>query len=459
MSVALTKDMILKWDVQGPRYTSYPTAPVWQTNVTAKIYEEKLRQFGQTDKTLSLYIHIPFCETMCTYCACSVLLRPNDPKYAEEYLIHLFQEIELVAHFIGTRKAIRQFHWGGGTPTFLNEDQLQHLFQKVGEHFDLDYNGEIAIEVDPRTVSREKVYILKRLGFNRISFGVQDFNTRVQEAVNRIQSFDLVRAYNEYCRRLGFSSINFDLIYGLPYQTRESFADTVQKVITLRPDRIALYSFAYVPWLKKHQNKMDPAALPTGDAKMDIFLQARKQLLAAGYQAIAMDHFALREDELAKAYNTNQLYRNFMGYTVKPADEYIGLGLSSIGFLEKTFIQNRKVLKDYYADLAAGRLPVERGKELNPDDERRQWTIHALMCHFGLNKKVFLEKFGESFDAYFWEEQEHLQKCLEDGLIEMQNNDIKVTESGKLFIRNICMGFDAYLARQQREKQQFSRTV
>jgi oxygen-independent coproporphyrinogen III oxidase len=456
--LTIDKQTITSLDIAGPRYTSYPTAPNWTTDVTAETYIDKLKAFGQSSKTLSLYIHIPFCQTMCTFCACSVIIRKSDEKYGEEYLKYLFKEIDLVAKYIGTKKPVKQFHWGGGTPTFLSEQQIEQLFNKVKNTFDLDLNEEIAIEIDPRTVTESKIKLLRRLGFNRISMGVQDFDPDVQKDINRIQPFDSVQKLTKLCRDLKFKSVNFDLIYGLPNQTQQTFQDTIQKVIELKPDRIALYSFAYVPWLKKHQTKIDKNTLPTGDEKLDLFLNSREQFLKNGYQAIAMDHFALTNDEMAHAYNENRLYRNFMGYTVKPADEYIGLGLTSIGFLEHTFIQNKKVLADYYVDLDAGKLPVERGKVLSEDDRIRQWVIHSLMCHFHVDKAQFETSFGKNFDQYFHDEKDHLIKCEGQELIAQNEQYICVTELGKLFIRNICMGFDIYL-RQQNIQKRFSQTV
>lgn len=458
MNPTIDKATLQKFDVPGPRYTSYPTAPVWTEDVGADTYREKLTAFGKSDQTLSLYIHIPFCESMCSYCACNVIIRPHDDKYGEEYLRYLFKELDLVREQIGSRKTIRQFHWGGGTPTFLSESQIERLFNKVHDIFDIDYDGEVAIEIDPRTIDKSKIRTLKSLGFNRISMGVQDFDLRVQKAVNRIQSYYVVREYYEFCRALGFGSVNFDLIYGLPYQTVRSFEDTVHDVIAMRPDRVALYSFAYVPWLKKHQNKIDQENLPDSEQKIDIFLKARERFTLNGYLAIAMDHFALKEDDLAQAFLQDRLYRNFMGYTVKPADEYIGVGLTSIGFVENTFIQNEKIISKYFGALDEGRLPVERGMVLNEDDRIRQYTISGLMCHFRLDKSSFHERFGCEFDAYFAAEQEHLAKCEEEGLLESNNHVIKVTELGKLFIRNICMGFDHYL-QQRKVAARFSRTV
>jgi len=458
MSMTIDKSTVLKFDVAGPRYTSYPTAPVWSDEVNEEVYIQKLKSFGQSDKTLSLYIHVPFCQTMCSFCGCNVVIRKQEEKYGDEYLKYLFKEIDLVVHHIGTQKIVKQFHWGGGTPTYFNERQIEQLFEKVKQNFDIDPNGEIAIEIDPRTIDKSKVKKLKGLGFNRISMGVQDFDPKVQEAVNRKQSFELVKEFNDWCRELQFKSVNFDLIYGLPHQTKDSFSDTVSKTISLKPDRIALYSFAYVPWLKKHQNKIDQQALPSNDIKLDIFLQARSQFLDSGYQAIAMDHFALKRDELAVAFNQGVLYRNFMGYTVRPADEYIGLGLTSISFLENTYVHNHKVLPEYYRILHEKKLPVERGKVLSKDDQIRQWTINALMCQFQINKQTFQEQFHVEFDDYFSQEQEHIHQCVDDQLVHIENEIIQVTELGKIFIRNVCMGFDFYL-KQKDSPMRFSKTI
>ena len=458
MPLTIDKQTILKYDVAGPRYTSYPTAPEWSSAVGADVYAAKLKAFGQNDKTLSLYIHIPFCEQLCYFCACNKVIRPKEQKTGDEYLDHMFKEIDMVARAIGTRKTVRQLHWGGGTPTYLNEDQLRRLFTKVASTFDVDPDGEIAIEIDPRTVSQNKLKVLKELGFNRVSMGVQDFDARVQDDINRVQPFEQVKEVNDWCRQLGFKSVNFDLIYGLPYQSRETFGNTVDKVVELRPDRIALYSFAYVPWLSKPQNKFNLDAVPLRDEKLDIFIQSRDKFSAGGYQAIAMDHFALNTDDMAVAFKQGALHRNFMGYTLKPADEFLGLGVSAIGFLENTYIQNVKVLPDYYARINSGILPVERGKILTDDDCIRQWVINTLMCGFAISKILFAQIFRYKFEDYFSVEAKHIQECIEDGLIEDDGENIIVTELGKLFIRNVCMGFDHYL-RQKDGHKRFSRTV
>lgn len=458
MSLFIDKQSIQKYDIAGPRYTSYPTAPEWSKDVTADVYTDKLKAFGQNDKTLSLYIHIPFCEQLCYFCACNKVIRTNEEKVGDEFLSHLFKEMEMVALRIGRRKLIRQMNWGGGTPTYLSETQIKKLFAKIQSLFDIDFKEEIAIEVDPRTVTQGKLKVLRELGFNRISMGVQDFDKKVQDSINRIQSIEEVRQINGWCRDLRFASINLDLIYGLPYQTRETFKRTVDLVIGIKPDRIALYSFAYVPWVSKPQSKFNLDAIPVQDEKLDIFIQSRENLLAHGYQAIAMDHFALSTDDMAKAFNAGKLHRNFMGYTLKPADEFIGLGPSAIGFLENTYAQNVKVLPEYYELIAKGHLPIERGKVLSQDDIIRQWVINRLMCKFEANKEEFFTKFGFEFEKYFADESQHIRDCIEDGLIMEDSQGIKVTDLGKIFVRNICMGFDWYL-RQKDGHRRFSRTV
>lgn len=454
----ISKHTIQKFDKPGPRYTSYPTAPEWSDTLDENIYFDKLQSFGLSNKTLSLYVHIPFCESMCTFCACNTIIRPKDEKYADEYLSYLFKEIELISSHINGKPKVRQLHWGGGTPTFLTNNQIERLFHKIEEHFSIDFTSEVAIELDPRTIDESKIKLLKKLGFNRISMGVQDVDEKVQMAINRIQPFNMLKDIYEICRQQNFQSINFDLIYGLPYQSKETFSKTIKEIISLKPDRIALYSFAYLPWLKKHQSKISESNLPSAESKLDIFLNAAEQFINHEYDAIAMDHFALKTDELAAAFRNGKLYRNFMGYTVKPADEYLGVGLSAIGFLENTFIQNNKLIKTYYSMLSNNKLPIERGKILTEDDIIRQWTINSFMCNFTLDKIEFFNKFSVSFDEYFKEEHDHLNQCKNDGLLTENEFEFRVTQLGKIFIRNVCMGFDYYL-RQKNSHQKFSRTV
>ncbi len=454
----MDKNTLQKYDIAGPRYTSYPTAPQWSADVTGEMYASALTRFGQNDKTLSLYIHIPFCEQLCYFCACNKVIRAKDEKVGDEFLDHLFKEIDRVAKLIRQRKLIRQLHLGGGTPTYLSEIQIERLFSKIQSVFDIDPGDEIAIEIDPRTVTQNKLKVLRRLGFNRISMGVQDFDAKVQDDINRIQPYEQVAQVHQWCRELKFESVNYDLIYGLPYQTRDTFKKTVDLVMGLRPDRIALYSFAYVPWLSKPQNKFNLDAIAVHDEKLDIFIQSRENLLAHGYQAIAMDHFALTTDAMARAFNEGSLHRNFMGYTLKPADEYIGVGPSAIGYIENTYFQNTKILPEYYEQTAQGRLPIERGKQLSRDDQIRQWVINSLMCRFKVDKQLFFDTFGYEFEDYFLEEGRHLHDCIEDGLINENSQRIQVTDLGKIFIRNVCMGFDYYLKDKNGQKR-FSRTV
>jgi len=454
----INKKTLQKYDVPGPRYTSYPTVPQWSLDVTADTYVLALKAFGQNDKSLSLYIHIPFCEQLCYFCACNKVIRPQDKKVGDEFLIRLFGEIDMVSKAIGRRKIIRQLHWGGGTPTYLSEIQTQKLFSKLQSVFDIDLKGEIAIEIDARTVTCNKLKVLRSLGFNRISTGVQDFDSKVQEGINRIEPFEEFARVYHWCRDLGFESINFDLVYGLPYQTKGTFKKTLELVMDLRPDRIALYSFAHVPWISKPQNKFNLQALPTPDEKLDIFIHSREGLLTHGYQAIGMDHFALTSDAMAQAFNAGTLHRNFMGYTLRSADEFIGFGPSAISFLENTYVQNIKVLPEYYQRIEQGCLPVERGRQLSKDDQVRQWVINRLMCQFQVDKQTFYDKFGITFNDYFSYEAGHIQHCMEDGLIYENSEHLQATDLGKIFIRNVCMGFDYYL-RGENDQNRFSRTV
>lgn len=453
----LHKDLIEKYNVPGPRYTSYPTVPEWSDDIDGEIYASQLRAFANSDKGLSLYIHIPFCESMCYYCACMVQVRKQRPEFGDEYLDYLFKEMDMLLSETGTQKSIHQLHLGGGTPTFLSEEQLQRLMDKITSVFHLPENAEIAIELDPRTVDVPKLAFLRNLGFNRVSMGVQDFDPEVQKSINRIQSFESVKELTEACRALAYESVNYDLIYGLPKQSLESFAKTIAMVKELRPDRIALYSFAFLPWMAKHR-LIEESSLPETNEKLDIFLQARNTFLEVGYSAIGMDHFALEEDQMTKAYNAGVLHRNFMGYTLQHTTNFIGLGVSSIGFVNESYIQNTKQLKRYYQMLDAGKFPVERGKLLDRDDQIRRWLIQSIMCRFVIDKQEFQEVFQEDFDTYFAAELNHIVLCRDEALLKETPLGWEVSELGKLFVRNICMGFDWYLCQQDGHRR-FSKTI
>jgi len=452
----LTKEIINQFNVPGPRYTSYPTAPEWKDIVSQDDYKNILKVFGTKDKTLSVYVHIPFCESLCFYCGCNIKINTNH-AVAEPYLKTLYTEIEMTAKALGSKKKITQFHIGGGTPTFLTPEQLKEMFETFQKYFEIDLiNSEIAIEVDPRTTSEEHLVMLRGLGFNRISMGLQDFNPKVQKAVHRIQSFELVEKLIKRSRELGFISVNVDLIYGLPHQTMDSFSKTIDQVIALKPDRIALYSYAHLPKLIAHHKLIHEKDLPGADEKLGIFMMATEKLTKELYLAIAMDHFALKTDEMAKAFVSGTLHRNFMGYTLKPADEYLGFGVSAIGFIENTYIQNIKNIENYSAAVAQGQFPITRGKKLNQDDLIRQWVINRLMCQFQLDKNEFKNKFDVEFDDYFSVLKSDIKALQIQNLITEKKALLTVTELGKLFVRNVSMVFDAYLKSGHRE---FSKTV
>jgi oxygen-independent coproporphyrinogen III oxidase len=458
MNTLLTPEILKRYDVAGPRYTSYPTAPEWSSVLQPGTYDRHLGLVSNSSEPLSLYIHIPFCAKLCTYCGCNVAIRKNIPKYGDEYLDLLEIEIAMVAAKLGVRKSLQQMHWGGGTPTFLSESQLGRLFNMVTRHFDIEAKAEVAIEIEPRTVDMPLVAFLRRLGFNRVSMGVQDFDPKVQESVNRVHSYERILEVYEACRSVGFESINMDLIYGLPFQTLETFYKTIEKIVQLKPNRIAMYSFAHIPWIKKQQNRIDVATLPGPDEKVKIFLEATKGLLKGGYQAIAMDHFALADDEMAIAFREDRLHRNFMGYTVLPGDDFLGLGVSSIGYVQGAYFQNTKDLLEYRHALESGQWPLEKELELSSDDLMRRSVIYDLMCQFKLDRNLWSQKNHQAFEDYFAFEKPHIKNCLEDGLLEERNSLLVVTELGKLFVRNVAMGFDAHL-RKEGGHRRFSRVI
>lgn len=436
-----------------PRYTSYPTAPQFQ-QLDASIYLEKLKKFDASDKPLSIYIHIPFCQRMCLFCGCSVILNRN-PETQRTYLNHLLQEIKQLP--FSQKRLVTQLHIGGGTPTSLSIQELQMLMQALREKFELKDDGEISIEIDPRTVyadGGEKLRAIRELGFNRVSFGVQDLDPTVQEAVRRRQSEQMTVVTYKLARVLGFEGINLDLIYGLPFQTPESFAKTAAKILELKPDRIALFSYAKVPWIKAHQKAIKEETLPSTEDKFTIYASAREMFMKGGYTALGMDHFALPEDPIAEAYLSKKLTRNFQGYALDLAEDMIGLGVTAIGFLENAYFQNIGDLETYQNEVSKGHLPLHRGYLLKPDDLIRRWVIQTVMCRFELCKKEFFQKFEIDFDVYFQKETPELEKLVSEGLLEITKERLSATQLGRLFIRLIAAVFDAYL-----EKGQYSKAV
>ena len=459
----LTPALLARYDRPGPRYTSYPTAVEFHEGVDDAAYVGSLtRANARSGDPLSLYVHLPFCEERCAYCGCNVVITKHR-DVAERYLDYLDREVDLLAAHLPERRTISQLHWGGGTPTYYTAAQLARVFARIERHFTFTPDAEIGVEIDPRVTSAEQLETLRRLGFNRLSMGVQDFAPEVQAAVNRIQSYELTKALVDRARELVFRSVNIDLIYGLPYQTTGGFARTLDQVLTLRPERVAVYSFAFVPWMKAHMKHLPEDSLPGPDLKIALLGLARRAFTGAGYRQIGMDHFAVPEDELARALEHRVLHRNFMGYTVQAATDMVALGVSGIGDVQGTFVQNTKKLNEYYDAIDAGRFPVERGYALDPDDEIRRYVITTLMCNGYLGVAEVEDRFGIDFAEYFRTELAELtgsDSAQADGLVVVTPSSIDVTPLGRLLIRNICMVFDRYLrSRTAGPKPVFSRTV
>lgn len=452
--------LIKAYDRPGPRYTSYPTAVEFHAGFTDGDYRARLAvAAAAAPSPLSLYVHLPFCEERCTFCGCSVIIT-RKREVAERYLTYVERELALLAGALGGRRRLAQYHWGGGTPTYLTPAQMEQLHAAVRRHFEIDDGAEVAIEVDPRVTTTDHLDTLRRLGFNRLSLGVQDFTPAVQAAINRVQSQEDTRRMYDYARGAGFTSINVDLIYGLPFQTTESFGRSVDAVIAMRPDRLAVYSFAHVPWVKGNQKRIDPADLPDPEHKIALFIEARERLLRAGYAQIGMDHFALPDDEMARAARAGTLHRNFMGYTVKPASDMLGIGVSAIGDVAGAFAQNAKKLSTYYTDLDAGRFPIERGYALDADDLIRRHVIAQLMCNFRLDWRDVERRSGIAADRYFAAERQALAEGPEThGFVKLDGDRIEVLPLGRLFVRNICMIFDRHLRERTGAAPVFSRTV
>lgn len=454
-----TETLIERYDRPGPRYTSYPTAMEFHPGVGEAAYAERLRRAAaRPDDPLGLYLHLPFCAERCLYCGCNVVIT-RKRHVAGRYLELLQREIGMVAQRLGGRRRLRQMHWGGGTPTYLTPAELRALFEAVGRHFEIEGDAELAVEIDPRVTTAEHLETLRRLGFNRLSLGVQDFTREVQERVNRIQSFDDTRALVERARALGFPSINVDLIYGLPLQRPETFRRTLQKVLWLRPERMAVYSYAHVPWMRVQQRRIEASELPPPAVKLELIASALDAFRAAGYLAIGMDHFALPEDELGRALADGTLWRNFMGYTVRHAPDLVACGLSGIGDVAGAYVQNERKLSRYQQAVAAGRLPVERGVVRSPEDELRRYAITSLMCTFRLDFADLEKRFAIDARRHFAAEIEALRPLADDGLVRLGEDGIDVEGDGRLFVRNACMVFDAYLQRHPDTVPRFSHTV
>ncbi len=435
-------ELIRRLDKNGPRYTSYPTADRFTDTFNADSYSQWLLK--REHRPLSLYIHIPFCNTLCFYCACNKVITKDRSK-AAVYVDYLTREMAMQAKLLGSGQVVEQLHFGGGTPTFLSDDEIRQVMAAIRENFKLVDNGEYSIEIDPRKVSDETIALLGAAGFNRISIGVQDFDDEVQRAVNRIQSEEETLRVITAARASGFKSVSIDLIYGLPKQTLAGFGVTLDRVIAADPDRLSIYNYAHMPTIFMPQRRINEADLPAPQVKLDILSMAVNKLTAAGYVYIGMDHFAKPEDELAVAQREGRLHRNFQGYSTHSDCDLVALGVSAIGKIGPTYSQNYRELDDYYAALDRNQLPIMRGLVLNTDDQIRRAIIQDLMCHFELVKDSINSSYSIDFDSYFTTEMAELREYEGEGLLELSPLSLKVTAKGRMLIRNICMVFDHYL--------------
>ncbi len=442
----LQQDMALveKYARSGPRYTSYPTAPQFVDQFPVDDYLADAR--GQQLGPLSLYVHIPFCRDICYYCACNKIVT-REPGAAQRYLASLRKEIALQAQLHGTRRPVRQMHWGGGSPTYLDNAEITELMHDLASHFSLMDSGvrEYSVELDPRTTAPGAIPLMKGLGFNRVSLGIQDFDPLVQKSINRVQPYKMVRKLVEEIRHYDYRSLSFDLIYGLPHQDSISMESTLQKVIELRPDRIACFNYAHLPDRFKSQRAIDRLTLPLASDKLQLQWQIAENLQAEGYVHIGLDHYVLPDDDLATAQREGKLQRNFQGYSLLLADDLVGMGVSSISQVGDYYVQNARDLKDYCSDLARGELPIHRGYRTSSEDRLRRHVIMSLICNLSLDLKSCQLPWGRSFWQHFEAEAGALRAMQADGLVTLAEDRISITERGRPFLRNVCMVFDQYL--------------
>jgi len=453
-------ELIRRYDKAGPRYTSYPTAVQFDSKFNANSYREAVARTNSKDKLrpISLYFHIPFCDTVCFYCGCNKIATKDRTK-SPPYLDRVIRELELQGEIFDKNRVVDQLHWGGGTPTFLNHDEISRLMDATRANFNLrdDDEGEYSIEIDPREATVETVALLRKEGFNRMSLGLQDFDSVVQKAVNRIQSEEETFAVLNAARDSGFKSISIDLIYGLPHQTADSFQKTVDKVLSVRPDRLSVFNYAHLPEIFKPQRRINEDDLPTSDQKLEILQRTNQQLSEAGYLYIGMDHFALPDDELAVAQREGTLYRNFQGYSTHRSCDLVGIGVTSIGVVGNSYSQNIKELDGYYEAIDNGELPIFRGVELDADDLLRRDVITELICNFKLTFSMIEQQHSIKFSEYFAQEIEDLKDMEKDGLLTMDSGSVTVATAGRLLIRNVCMVFDRYL--REKQIQNFSKVI
>lgn len=453
-------DLLKKYDRPGPRYTSYPTAPLFSSSFTAKDFAQEIRATNGPGAAsdISLYFHFPFCDTLCYFCGCTMLVT-RDRNRIGEYLRYLKREVDMVSRMMASTRKVTQLHWGGGTPTHLLPDELLEIGRYVKERFPVDSLAEKGVEIDPRELTRDHLAALREVGFNRMSMGVQDFNEQVQTAVNRIQPEALTLNALEWARELGYTSVNIDLIYGLPFQTVSSFEQTVRRIIDIGPDRIAIFNYAHVPWMKSHQKLILPEDLPAPEQKLAILKMTIELLTSNGYEYIGMDHFAKPDDELTRAQKEKSLYRNFQGYSTRAGADLYGFGMSSISHFRNIYAQNFRTLPEYYRALDTGSFATHVGYRMTDDDHIRKFVIMRLMCDLELEKQTVEARYSLAFDEYFRSSLEALQQFVADGLVEVTAEKITIVGAGRLLLRNIAMCFDAYLDTLSAGKPIFSRTV
>jgi len=457
--VCFDTDLIVRYGGRGPRYTSYPTALQFDESLSPDDFRSKSAESNASDVPLSLYVHIPFCHTLCYYCGCNKIVTRNEAR-VERYMEMLYREIDMQSKLFDHSRKVEQLHFGGGTPTYLNDEQLSALLDKLRAAFNFDDSDdrEFSIEVDPRTVDAEGIRHLARLGFNRLSLGIQDFEPNVQQAVNRAQTPDEVRELVESAVEAGFGSISFDLIYGLPHQTVESFNRTLDIVVDMKPDRLAVYNYAHLPRRFKGQRMIDADDIPTPEVKLELLHHTIEKLCAAGYIYIGMDHFALPEDELVQARLDGTLQRNFQGYSTHRHCDLVSLGVSSISNIGNMFAQNAITTMEYEAIIESGELPIKKGILVDDDDLKRAAVIQALMCYDSLSFDDFGAEHNIDFRSYFSEEIKRLEPLVDDGLIELDGSGVAITQKGRLLLRSIAMVFDRYIDQAQNDNR-FSKAI
>jgi len=456
------RDLCRRFDISGPRYTSYPTADRFQADPGAELLVNALGHRPAPEQPLSLYVHLPFCSTVCYYCGCNKVIT-KDHSRSSRYLDYLEREVEMqLAALSGTRQ-VAQLHWGGGTPTFLSDEEMTRLMRMLRSHFAFLEEGEYSIEIDPRSVDPKRAHLLADLGFNRMSLGIQDFDPMVQQAVNRIQSFEQTRDVMLGARDAGFKSVSVDLIYGLPRQTLQGFRATLDKALSLAPDRIALYSYAHLPQIFMPQRRIHDTELPAAEEKLSLMAMAIETLVEAGYVFIGMDHFARPDDELSLAQKAGKLHRNFQGYSTHAELDLLAFGVSAIAKVGPVYAQNAKSLDDYYHDIDAGHLPVRRGYRMDTDDVLRRAVIQELMCHFKLDFTAVSQTWSIDFNTYFSDALVQLQPLTEAGLLRMDAQGIEVMPKGRLLVRIIAMAFDRHLQDDRQKvpegRQRYSRVI